>query len=362
MPISHGFETRCGAGQETTFGTVVTVDELIPLVSENAEQTFLRIVSDWKDATAAMRADYQGPKTVTGTIDVEFVYDDKDGSSSDIQGVGLLIKMALGGTTLDSSNTLNQIACTNNLDVFFTLAWEKVVGFWEMVSTKVNSMTITGNAADGRILGSFDLMGWDLRGETTWGGGTVASNTSLSALTYATDPESVQFSQLVFRIADDGNGLADGDKVNINSFTVTVNNNLTAHEFSTEDNSTHTDDMKTLEFERNGFREVLFSFVVPRYTADTFLDYLENDEKLQADLVFDGAGSDEMTIFLPTLKVESVSIPVPDDAGVLSQTINCRCFKQHADNTAMDWKDGGGSPYIEFEIGIEMKNDRTDAI
>ena len=347
MATGQGFAGICGLSSEATYRTALAPDELCPFISEGFSKEFERIAQDYMIGKAGASVDDQAPGQVVGApLSVPIVYDTITGA---IFGVDLLFGLALGSGAYASNRS--EYSFTAQIDESATISFDKQVSVHEVVSAKVATMEITGSSG-GDLRANFTFNAHNLR--VTGDAGIVVVVGDLTGLAPTVQPEKALFSDLTVRIADDANALAAGDKIKINNFTLSLNNNLSDPTFSTPENSGHTDSSLSEEYERNGFREVTLSIELPRYEADTFLTHLKNDEKLTADIVATD-GSDEFSILIPTLKVTDWKGNI-DGPDLMPVTVEFMLFLKHPDNTDMAF---ASSNAITAEFAIETKNART---
>ena len=156
-----------------------------------------------------------------------------------------------------------------------------------------------------------------------------------------------------FRIADQVDAIADGDKFGIDSFTLSIDNKLSDPAWTTDD-SVNTDQQTAIEPKRNGFREVKFSIKLPRYASDQFFTWQNSDTVLQADLKF-AVGSYEFNILLPYLKVTDPKAGI-GGADLIKPEISFDVLINSGRNTDMTFQD---STAIADEVAIECKSART---
>ena len=358
MGTSIGYKAIMGAAKETTYSTAVAPTDAVPLLTEGIEFNYEQKLYDWLQGSAGISGSKRTFKGVSGALEAEVLYTVKSGAafvSSD-----LLIALAMGTATWDAGQGSNRITLLDDLNVFGTLAWDKDVHAtapWEATSCLVNQMVLSASEKEGLKI-SLDLMIEAL----AYQGGTVTVS-NLAALPTDVAPP-VLFKDFVFQIGDHAGALDANDKTAISEFSLTLNNNLGGYQQATPDQTNqlsynHTDALIPILPGRDGLREVLFEFVIPRYAADTFQVYLANDTDLQALLLgTDPASSEEFDIIIPNLKVESIAAPV-EGPGLVTQTVTCRCFKR---NSTSDVKFSDASTTDVGEVWIETDNSRTAAI
>lgn len=352
MPVGIGTKTIMGAVKETTFRTRVAVIEKLPIYSEGIEFDFTDVMHEYLYGGAGSQGSTRVMESVTGSVEMTVPYTVK--SSSKFVSASLPIALGMGASAF--ANGGNQITFTDDLNVFGTFAWDKghhASKVWQADSCYVNSFTLACSAGEAMTL-SCDLVAYNLAIDAT------TNNVSGLAALPTDAGDLVLFSDFDFRIGDQAGALGSSDSIGINSFSISVNNNLTDSEQSTPDNaSSHTDSKKTIQPVRNGFREVTLEIGLPRYSADTFVDFLNNQTNLQATLLgTQPTSSEEFDIIFPNLKVESVSAPV-GGTGVIAQTVTMRALVR---NSASDVTFANGSSTDAGEMWIETDDGRTASI
>ena len=232
---------------------------------------------------------HAGNKMYPFTLPCKLTYEDLD----------LLIAVAMGAAgTPSASGALysNTYSLAENLAYSYTSAIYKGVSVWEFAGCKIDTMKISGEAnkpLDIEFGGAARVL--DLNS---------ATNTSgvLTALDTEDDASKIMFSDLEFKIAAQGTALAGESEKGISSYELDVNNALALDQFDNRANL-------ILEPQRNGFRAVTFNFKVPRYEADTYLDWRDADTALHAYLKF-SSGDYLFDIHLPKLKIDKADAVV----------------------------------------------------
>ncbi len=346
MTTATGHQARLAIAKESSYRSALTVDELVPFINESLDDIYAVIDNEVLDGTAGMKVSSRGGKTITGGIEVDCVYDVTAGA---VYGIEALIFAAMGTATFSGGRSEYKII--DELATYLTVAVNKQVSAWEYVSCKFMGFTFN-IATDATAKITFDVLPYQrLR---TGQAGITNSIADITSLAPTAEPTKVIFNDLVFRIADDANALTAADQVAISSFDLNFSRELSVPEFATAENSGHTNSQLTLEPKETGKRIVDLSFTIPRYSAETFLDWHDDDELLQADLKFT-SGSHEFNIYIPSLKLTADPIPV-SDAGLLTQTVTATAFLEHADNTTIAF---ASTNAIVGEFGIECKSNRS---
>jgi hypothetical protein len=326
MTIGKGFEGILGVKKEATWGTVVAVNEAIPFVSESFGREIEKHADEVLRGKAGAGASIAGNKTFPFTVPCKLTYEDLD----------LLIAIAMGaaGTPVINEDLYdNTYSLAENLSYFFTAAVYKGVSVWEYAGCKIDTMKISGEAnkpLDIEFGGASKNLDLD---------STTNTSAVLTALTTEDAASKIMFSDLEFKIAAQASALAGESEKGIKSFELNLANNMALDQF---DNTAKL----ILEPQRNGFREIKLTFTVPRYEADTYLDWRDNDTALHAQLKF-SSGNYLFDIHLPKIKVDKADAPV-GGPGLIEQSIECTCFRDP------------GSVSASFTLTDEMEIDVTN--
>lgn len=327
MSLGKGFEGILGVKKEAAYGTALAVTEAIPFVSESFGNEIEKHADEVLRGKAGAGVSRAGNKSYPFTIPCKLTYEDLD----------LLIAVALGGAGAPSVNGAlfdNTYAPAENLDYSFCAAVYKGVSVHEFAGCKIDTMKISGEAnkpLDIELGGAGKVL--DL---------ASAVNTSvvLTGLDTEDAAAKIMFSDLEFKIAAQADILSGESEKGIGSFELNLSNNLALDQF---DNRATT----ILEPERNGIREVKFSFKVPRYEADTYLDWRDADTALHAYLKFT-AGDYMFDIHLPDIKIDKADAAI-GGAGLIEQNIECTCHRDP------------GSDSTSYTVTDELEIDVTNA-
>ena len=351
MAIGQGHAARCALGVESVYETAVAVTEIIPFSSESINKIFETIEDTYLDGSPGRRQIVNNLIAISGgELSGELVYDEIAGAPI---GCERLIRGALGASARDAGNGLNKYYMANELDDHYTLVFNKQVSAWETVSAKFGSLELTGTLNERVTFSAGDIIAANLK--RTGDAGIVNAIAAVTSLSPTNLPQPVLMKDASFRIADQGDAIADGDKIAINGFTLTVSNSLTDSEWSTDD-SVNTDQQTSLEPLRNGFREVTFSIQIPRYTSDQMFTWQNSDTPLQADLKF-ASGGYQFNILIPYLKITEPSAGV-GGPELIKEEVSFTVLMNLGRNTDMTFQD---STAIVGEIGIECLSARTTA-
>jgi len=326
MSLGKGFEGILGVKKEAAYGTALEVTEAIPFVSESFGNEIEKHMDAVLRGKAGIGTSIAGNKSHPFSIPCKLTYEDLD----------LLIAIALGSAGTPVANAAlydNTYSLAENLSYSFCSAVYKNVSVWEYAGCKIDTMKIAGEAnkpLDFEVGGVAKVL--DL---------ASALNTSgvLTALDTEDAAGKVMFSDLEFKIAAQTDILSGETEKGIGSFELNLVNALILDQF---DNRAQT----IIEPQRNGMREVKFSFKVPRYEADTYLDWRDADTALHAYLKFT-SGNYMFDIHLPDLKIDKADAPI-GGAGLIEQDIQCTCHRDP------------GSVSTSFTVTDEMEIDVTN--
>lgn len=305
MALGQGFEGILGIRKEATYGTVLAVNEAIPFVSESFGNEVEKHADEVLRGKAGVGTSIAGNKSYPFSIPCKLTYEDLD----------LLIAIVLGGAGTPGVNGAlydNTYSLAEDLDYSFIAAAYKGVSVWEYLGCKIDTMKISGEANKpldfeiGGVAKSFSL--------------SSATNTSgvLTGLDTEDAAAKIMFSDLEFKIAAQVDILSGEAEKGIGSFDLSLTNTLAMDQF---DNQAKT----ILEPERNGVREVKFSFKVPRYEADTYLDWRDADTALHAYLKFT-SGNYLFDIHIPDFKIDKADAAI-GGPGLIEQNIECTCHR-----------------------------------
>lgn len=350
MSVGQGIASRCALGVESSFGTAVAVTELLPFTSESINRAIQQLEAQYLDGLAGRKNLKNSVVSVLGDMECELIWDEEAG---DPIGIERLLRGALGASARDAATGLNQYKTATAVGDSYTICFNKQVSNWEIVSAKINTLTINGESG-GKGMISTELIGYDLL--RTGDGGITNAIAAVTGLGPTTQPENVAFDDLVFRIGDQADALAAGDQYKIDNFELVVNNNLIEPQFSTVD-SAHTNNLLTLEPLRNGQREINLALTLPRYDSDQLFTWLNSATALQADLKFT-SGSYQFNILLPNIRMIGDPTAQIGGAELIKPEINLMALNLAGAHAFMKYQD---NDLIVDEIGIECKSGRSSA-
>lgn len=305
MPTAQGFANILGIKKEAVYGTAVAVTEALPFVSEDFGNDIEKIADEVLRGKAGAGVYRKGNRSYPFTVPMELTYEDCD----------LLIAMALGaagGPVVNGALFDNTYDLAAEISHSATMALWKGVSVWEFAGCKVNTFKLSGTANK------------PLKFEPSGVAQTLsrASELNTSGVLQALDTEDVagkiMFSDLEFKIAAQGTELSGVTELGVSAFDLSFDNKLKTDDF---DNRALT----ILEPKRNGIREVKLNITVPRYEADTYFDWRDNDTKLHGWLKFT-SGNYLFEVRFPLAKINDVKAPT-SGPGLLSQTVEMTLFR-----------------------------------
>ncbi len=362
MSTGLGIKGIMGLAKQTAYETAVDATDKVLFLSEGIQIEDEFINHEYLYGGAGTPDTDLVFTPVVGPVEAVIPYTEKNGSA--FVSTDSLIALAMGTATWVAAQTNNTVTFADNLEVNGTVAVDKGINsgagaVWESIGTMINAMTISGSAGE-FISASFEVQSKQLKIAST-------QNTPTEMLALPDDiPSLLSFSDLTFRIGDQANALGAGDNTGISSFTLSINNNLSEPQQSTPaaslidaaaDTYVHSDAKQPIKPRRNGFRECTLEITMPRYEADTFLDFRSNETNLQAQFTFTD-GTNSFWIYLPNLKITAVSAPIAG-AEAIEQTITLTCLRYNS-HGYMTFQDG--STTDDGEVWIEMSNERTAVI
>lgn len=358
MATGLGYPAVMGAAKETTFRTAVAMTDRIPYLSETLSEQIAMIEDESLIGTAGRNALDKGPTSLTGKIMTELRYTQKSGSY--FCGSDLLLALAMGGTHTYAS-TVNTLKLGDALSAFATIALNKQVAYWEFISTYLNGFDLHSKTGD-FVHVDFDAIAYNLLRSGTTNGATQFSNLAVSG------GKRVLFGDLTFRLGDTTDALASGDNIGLKDFKLSLKNNLTPPQFSTPDNATsHTDGYLTIQPQRNGFREVMLEFTLPRYESSGWGTTLETWKAAKTALQFYGftsidSAAKRFWLHCPHLIIEDIQSPV-SGPEVIETKVKARLLRGAAiPNSVMLLNDGSTTVTDEFVIELKNSTDGRTAV
>ena len=289
---AKGFLARLGIGKESSFGTAVAITQLLPFTSESLSLEKDKLDDPILRGTAGRFLAETVRSRVSGSFEANLTF----GGAFDP-----IFAAALGSQTSDTTALTETFDLAEDINNSLTIAIDKQTSIHEFSGCKINQLTIS---SDGSVL----TASVDVLGKSRTRNGVNTATEFDAAAGYGVR---IKHPDIVFKV----NGVA----VNIASFTLTLNNNLTL----VEENA-----VEPTAIERNGKREVSLSFELARYTTDTYSQNFENDTEFSVEISA-ANGSDSLTITLPKVVVTNASQPV-GGAEIIKQSIDCICL---ADST-----------------------------
>lgn len=296
MATGLGTLAKIGVGTPASWGVAWSaVDTLIPATKESITNNIQMIENEVLEAKASKRNPDLGLVEIGGAFEFDLDY----------YNMAMILRAAMGvatGTVYTFEDDLGDM---------LRLEIEKSVSRWRIDSLKIQRLVIEG-AKGGILKGTCDIIGCV----------PTRSATAFPSLTLTT-PSRIRFSNTTsnsyFYFGDQTDALTSADLLKIESFRLTINNNLKADDFSNETRY-------ALEPKRNGFREVTLEIKCPRYEADTITDWKDAGTPLQA-IFYATDGTKTFKIELPQLVITgggNVNIPGPQ---VLTQEFTLTAYR-----------------------------------
>jgi len=343
----QGYLTKAALGKETTWGTGVAVDEVLPFTNESLTKGIERAENEYLDRTVGKSISKTTFRNVAGDIECEAVYDVIAGA---IKGVDSLFLGALGAANYDAVGGRSEFSVANSIPTSFTVAFNKVVSVWESLGVKINTLKIAGKVSGGgKVTITASVLASNLLRS-----GTTNSATSINNLVPTNRPVLVTLDDAIVRMDILGAALTSADQVNISEFEFEFNNNLSDDTYATPDTSTHTDSGGPLEHLRNDWPSAKLKLTFPRYEANTVFTYLDSNNEVQVDIKFSN-GSNELNLYLPRLVVTTPEAQV-SDSSIMPLTVEFDALVNGSTNTNMTFV---STNPITGLCGIETKNART---
>lgn len=341
---AQGYLSKLAVGKESTWGTAVSVDEVVPFTNESLNRAVEKLMNEYLDRTAGVKTAQNGNVSVTGDLTAELVFDEITGA---VIGIESLLYAAFGASSRDATNLTNRYTLTDDINVSYTVAVNKGVSVWEVQGAKINTLEISASAG-GKGKVSVGLIGKNLL--RTGDSGIVNTATVINGLAPTVEPTIMTFDQLTVELDTIASGaLTSGDAQTVSEFTFTLNNNLSDPTFASGSTL-------TLEPIRNGFREVTLQLTFPRYEADTLLGYYNNNTELQAKLKFT-SGSKLLNIYLPRFVVSDVPEAAIGGPEIVPLSLTFKALYNGNENTVMKFMDG--TTAITGEAALEVASSRT---
>jgi len=360
MVIAKGFDTKIAAQKASVWGTPVdcnVANSVLRVISAGDSFTRDQLPDDSIDGTPFRGSNDLGLAKDTQTIEMYGRYD----------GLDLLVGLAFGRATTPTPCVRSGIdnnavypyyfeyKVKDSLEGYFmTLCLDKQVSIHEHDTTKINQLTISGNAGE-RIKFAFECLGKELNLPST------GTNSSLSSATEPTPRVYMMFEDAEIRLApQSGGALSSTDQVYPSAFEITINNNL-AGDVTTK-NDPYID-----EPIRDGFMTVNGSLTIPKYTTGSDskgITALKNGTKMKMAIKIisstqigapgEGPYYYECNLYFPQVHVTEAARPL-EGPSKIAGNISFECTKP---TSAPDGMDGNGNR----TDSDESRSSITDAI
>jgi len=244
------------------------------------------------------------------------------------------IAQCLGLDTVSDTDThtMTCIDAIDGSDNFGTLAAE--VGgslIHEWPSVKPVGFTIEGPNGEGYL----DLTVRTIADCHLQGADATSAAGDFDAVTYmqidSALSKKIPFGALRFRLNTDAGALDGDDDLNIKSFNLTFDRQLSQEWVNRE---ALADAWKTAEPIEDGIPVCTFNFELGDYNAQTYIDMLQDETTFKAELYFQYTATENLTISIPSMKVvdSDVSVSGPNR---MPQNIQGQMMKASSNPTGM---------------------------
>ena len=180
------------------------------------------------------------------------------------------------------------VTVEDRLDIFKWLEFEKTVSRHRFGAAVAKKIVISGTQK-----GQVEV-------DVEWATKSFDNNIAIfpAGATAPLAMNKVRLQDLIFRIGDQANALAAGDRMEISEFEISFDRNMTDDDYVARAVSAQL----PIQPVEGGFRACGFKVKLPRYAADTLVDWKAADTALQADFVFT-RGGESITIEHPEVRV-----------------------------------------------------------
>ena len=272
MSKGKGWLSRLALALETTYGTAVTVAELIPYLTEGI--SFQKDRANDKSLTgdAGFNRSFVGVGKYVGPLKCNLAYGDLDIMIAAALGATAGVPVIVGIAPALYSNTYS---LADEINHSFTLAADKAVSIHEWAGCKINKLTLRGTPSN-PIEAEFEIVAKTrlLSTDAAYAGNDAADITAATEL----DVPVVMFEDLVMLLGDNVNALvAPTDNFCVGGFELVIDNHL------------RTDEQTNCgldEPERNERREIKLTLDFPSYSTNNYIDWLVANTILQSSMTF----------------------------------------------------------------------------
>lgn len=338
-----GYHSRCGIGLESLAGTYGTL--VAPTILQTFEDESIDQVTEWLEQNVLQgKRAYEYPTIIgyktSGVLRVrahhrisEFLWYAGLGGTSGISGAAVPYIH-----TIDKGeDILRAMSIVIDKDP----DGGNVIMPWNFQGAVINKLTLTSTVKDGCHL-ELELIAQKITR-------VVTHRVALAALTFDERTAELFHSDLVLRLADTVDALEAGDAQKISDFSLTIDNKLIS------DDQTCVSGKYIHQPRPGGKAEVILSFSIPRYEADTLIDAKDSGTLLQADIIYTGGvlgvGTFLTSIELPSLYIKSLPASVSGEEKI-ALSGNAQCYRNNG-NTPM--------AAITEEIRVKLQNS-NDAV
>lgn len=302
--LGSGVKIKAGTGKETEWGDLVPPDEFLPITPGES----VKDVTEWleknvlKAKSGRETGDISG-KHVAGAFNVEANYQSIDRIWALLMGGGAGLPSGTGPFVHTISKAEDPLRS-------LSLHIEKDVNVWSINGIVLNSLSLACGP-DGVSVGC-DAIGK---------GPILQDTTHRAALAGLVDPGKprLMYHQAVVRIGDLVDALDTDDEQDISNWNWNWNQS-----FATDHRSVKSGYFRK-QPRRSGWIESTLGITLPRYEADTILDWHKNQTKLQCDITFT-SGIYIFKIEMPTLHIKDCDGNAGDE-GIIPVNATLQAYR-----------------------------------
>jgi hypothetical protein len=308
MADALGFLSKMGYSPLGAWGSAYTASAAImPFLSETLSSKFDLLENESLQGSGGKLPGDQGVETIAGSTEHHLNYNSLD----------VFIAMVIGGsaggvlTVVDDSSLAAWTASK-----FQLLEFDKQVKRHRFWACKANKFTISGEKdkyckiAIDWFAKNFDPV------DTAFP--TLAQPANVI----------VNFDDLVFRIGDQGDALASGDVLGLESFELVFDRAYKADDYQSD----ATAPKQPLEPVGNDWRVCELTIKVPRFNSANLTGWKDLNTALQADLMFTGPSTYTKQIQLPELRIESGFDANIGGPGILTLDGKLKAYRSSSGN------------------------------
>ncbi|MCH9674532.1 MAG: hypothetical protein K0U93_24045 [Gammaproteobacteria bacterium] len=282
MAENYGFCTLMGAGLESTWGTAVAATHKVPYVNDGLDGKDEHLQMRALVGASAMRKSRPGQRIAGGPIEAYLTYGIRDP----------FLEQFFGAYTDETGIPDHYDLAKTTLGKGLTIPVNRGVAVHEYIGYRIGKLTVKGSPGDG-VMVSVEGNGKDrIRG------GSITNNAA--ALDALAEPgDEVLFHEVFLRVGDLTVPLAVANEFCPTEFTLELDRQHVVKQVN----------KRTAEQAReNDFFLATLSFTLPYYDTEQWMDWHEDDEVLQASLIFTD-GTSTKNFNLPQMLVTEAPVP-----------------------------------------------------